>query len=210
MDELVAITNALADLDENGTLKLVEEALKNGVSAAEILTACQKGMVAVGNRFEAKEYFIGELMMSGEIFRGVGELLKPHLKAGGVSSAGKVVIGTVKGDLHNIGKDIVVNMLRSANFDVIDLGIDVPAPRFVEALQESGATVVGLSGLLTLAFNSMKDTVDAISQAGMRDKVKVMIGGGPVDANVCQNVGADGWGDAQRAVRMVQQWMDPQ
>jgi methanogenic corrinoid protein MtbC1 len=171
------------------------------------LKACQQGMVEVGARYEKKEYFIGELMMSAEIFRGVSEILKPHMKGAGLATSGKIVIGTVKGDLHNIGKDIVVSMLRTANYEVIDLGIDVPPARFVEALKESGASVVGLSGLLTLAFKSMKDTVDAISQAGIRNQVNVMIGGGPVDANVCANVGADGWGDAQRAVKLAQQWV---
>jgi 5-methyltetrahydrofolate--homocysteine methyltransferase len=115
----------------------------------------------------------------------------------------------VKGDIHDIGKDIVVNMLKSAGFEVIDLGVDVPAARFVEALKKSGATVLGLSGLLTLAFDSMKETVKAVAAAGMRDKVRIMVGGGPVDGNVCKAVGADDWGaNAQQAVRLAKQWSD--
>ena len=117
------------------------------------------------------------------------------------------MVGTVKGDIHDIGKDIVVNMLKSAGFEVIDLGVDVPAARFVDALKESGATVLGLSGLLTLAFDSMKETIKAVAAAGMRDKVRIMVGGGPVDGNVCKAVGADDWGaNAQQAVRLAKQW----
>ena len=116
-------------------------------------------------------------------------------------------MGTVKGDIHNIGKDIVVNMLKAANFDVVDLGVDVPPQVFVEKLKETGAKVLGMSGLLTLAFDSMKETIDGIKAAGLRDKVKIMVGGGPVDANVCRIVGADSWStDAQKAVRMAQEW----
>jgi methanogenic corrinoid protein MtbC1 len=147
-------------------------------------------------------------MMSGEIFKQIGALLEPTLKAGSAPSSGKVVLGTVKGDIHDIGKDIVVNMLKSANMEVIDLGVDVAPERFVEALKQSGATILGMSGLLTLAFDSMKATVAALSAAGMRSDIKVMIGGGPVDANVCKVVGADDWGaDAQQAVRLAKNWL---
>ena len=164
-------------------------------------------MSQVGGRFECQDYFVSDLIMSGEIFKQVGAILEPHLKLGGTAILGKVVVGTVKGDIHDIGKDIVVNMLKSAGFEVIDLGVDVPAARFVDALKESGATVLGLSGLLTLAFDSMKETIKAIAAAGMRDKVRIMVGGGPVDGNVCKAVGADDWGaNAQQAVRLAKQW----
>jgi len=147
-------------------------------------------------------------MMSGEIFTSISETLAPLLKAGGGVAAGTVVFGTVKGDIHNIGKDIVVNMLKAANFDVIDLGVDVPPEAFVEALKQSGAQVLGLSGLLTLAFDSMKETIDLVRAAGLRESVKIMVGGGPVDANVCRIVGADNWSnDAQKAVRFAQEWV---
>jgi methanogenic corrinoid protein MtbC1 len=210
-DEIMAImedlAKAIADLDEDGALKLVKDGLGEGVPALDLLRACQAGMAEVGKRFEREEYFVSDLMMSGEIFNSIAEFLAPALKAGGGASAGTVIMGTVKGDIHNIGKDIVVNMLKAANFDVIDLGVDVPPQVFVAKLKETGAKVLGMSGLLTLAFDSMKETIDCVKAAGLRDKVKIMVGGGPVDANVCRIVGADNWStDAQKAVRMAQEW----
>lgn len=208
MTKLKAIEEALAALEEEQAFALVEAALAQGVPALELLRSCQAGMVEVGRRFEAQEYFVSDLMMSGEIFKQVSALLEPGLKSGGAESAGRIVIGTVQGDIHDIGKDIVVTMLKSANFEVLDLGVDVPPARFVEALRESGATVLGLSGLLTLAFDSMKKTVALLTEAGLRERVRVMIGGGPVDASVCRIVGADDWGaDAQQAVRLAKQWL---
>jgi methanogenic corrinoid protein MtbC1 len=206
MSKIAEITTALGELDEDATLKLVEEALKEGGAPADILKACQDGMLEVGKRFEKQEYFVSDLIMSGEIFKSVCAVLDPLLKAGASTSLGKVVFGTVKGDIHDIGKDIVENMLKSGGFEVIDMGVDVPAEKFVEALKESGAKVLGLCGLLTLAFDSMRDTVAAVKAAGLTD-VKIMVGGGPVDANVCKSVGADDWGaDAQKAVTLSKQW----
>jgi methanogenic corrinoid protein MtbC1 len=201
MSTIAEITKALADLEEDLTLDLVRKALQDNVAGGDILKACQEGMNEVGSRFEKQEYFVSDLIMSGEIFKQVGVVLEPHLKAG------KVVFGTVKGDIHDIGKDIVINMLKSAGFEVIDVGVDAPATAFIEALKSSGAKVLGLSGLLTLAFDSMRETIEALKTAGLRDQVKVMVGGGPVDANVCKSVGADDWGaDAQSAVRLAKQW----
>jgi methanogenic corrinoid protein MtbC1 len=208
MPSLEEIKNALAELNEELTLRLVKTALAAQVPALEVLRACQDGMTEVGRRFECQDYFISELMMSGEIFRQLSAILEPGLKAGGTHSAGKVVFGTVKGDIHDIGKDIVVNMLKSANFEVLDLGVDVPPEKFISALKESGANVLGMSGLLTLAFDSMKATVQALEAADLRSKVRVMIGGGPVDGNVCRVVGADDWGaNAQHAVRLAKGWL---
>lgn len=207
MNKLAEISKALADLNEDETLKLVKEALKSQVAPEEILKACQEGMNEVGSRFEKEEYFISDLMMSGEIFKNVGAVLGPLLKAGSSESSGKVVLGTVKGDIHDIGKDIVVNMLKAGGFEVLDLGVDVPPAQFVEALKESKAKVLGLSGLLTLAFDSMRETIDAVTAAGLRNSVKVMVGGSPVDGNVCKAVGADDWGaNAQQAVKLAKQW----
>jgi len=207
MNKLTEITNALADLNEELTMKLVKEALDEKIPAEELLQACQEGMNQVGGRFECQDYFVSDLIMSGEIFKQIGVLLEPHLVSGGAARLGKIVIGTVKGDIHDIGKDIVVNMLKAAGFEVIDLGVDVPPSRFVDALKESGATVLGLSGLLTLAFDSMKETIREVTAADMRDKVRIMVGGGPVDGNVCKAVGADDWGaNAQQAVRLAKQW----
>jgi methanogenic corrinoid protein MtbC1 len=208
MPSLDEIKNALADLNEDLALQLVKDALAAKVPAFDVLTACQNGMTEVGRRFECQEYFVSDLMMSGEIFKQISSILEPELKAGGALTVGKVVFGTVKGDIHDIGKDIVVNMLKSANIEVIDLGVDVPPEKFISAVKDSGAKVMGMSGLLTLAFDSMKQTVVALEAAGLRQSVKVMIGGGPVDGNVCRMVGADEWGtDAQAAVRLAKSWM---
>jgi methanogenic corrinoid protein MtbC1 len=207
MSTLKEITTALAELDEELTLAKVQEALAAKTPGQEILKACQDGMNEVGARFEKQDYFVSDLIMSGEIFKQVCTVLEPHLKAGGGPTLGKVVFGTVKGDIHDIGKDIVENMLKAAGFEVIDLGVDVPPEVFIKALKDSGAKVVGMCGLLTLAFDAMRDTVDLLKKEGLRDKVKVMVGGGPVDANVCKSVGADDWGaDAQTAVRLSKQW----
>ena len=209
--DFTPIRDALADLQEEQVLELVRQAIEGGASALELLKTCQEGMNEVGARFERQEYFVSDLMMSGEIFKQIGVLLEPGLRAGSVATIGKVIIGTVQGDIHDIGKDIVVNMLKAANMEVIDLGVDVAPARFVEALKESGGTILGMSGLLTLAFDSMKATITALAEAGVRDGVKVMVGGGPVDGNVCRIVGADDWGrDAQQAVRLAKKWLETQ
>jgi len=206
---LKELVRALAELEEERVLEIVHNKLADGAEPLSILQACQQGMIEVGERFENSEYFVSDLMMSGEIFKQVSEILEPQLKSVAQISSGAVVVGTVQGDIHDIGKDIVVNMLKSANLDVTDLGVDVPPFQFVDALKETNASVLGLSGLLTLAFDSMKDTVCAIEEAGLRDKVRIMIGGGPVNGGVCEVVGADDWGaDAQAAVRLAKRWLE--
>ena len=205
---LEQLAEALADLEEDQVLDIVQKELESGAEPLSILQACQRGMTEVGDRFEKKEYFVSDLMMSGEIFKQVGLILEPHLKSLTRISGGAVVIGTVQGDIHDIGKDIVVNMLKSADLDVTDLGVDVPPARFVDALKETNASVLCMSGLLTLAFDSMKETISQIKDAGLRDKVRIMVGGGPVNGLVCEVVGADDWGaDAQAAVRLAKNWL---
>jgi methanogenic corrinoid protein MtbC1 len=202
------LTEAVAELDETGVLSQVNKHLAEGADALGILRACQEGMAQVGERFNAGEYFVSDLMMAGEIVKQAGEILKPALKGEGGGGGGKVVIGTVKGDIHDIGKDLVVSLLEASNFDVTNLGVDVPVERFVEAVERTGAKVVALSGLLTLAFDSMRDTISALDAAGLRPKVRVMIGGGPVDQGVCNYTKADAWGaDAQSAVNLCKQWV---
>ncbi len=203
------LASAMADLEEATVLKLVKEKIDAGENPMDILTSCREGMVLVGKRFEAGEYWVSDLMMSGEIFKQASALLSSILETATVGTGGKVVIATVKDDIHNIGKDIVVNLLKAANYDVLDLGVDVPAQRIVEAVKESGATVVGLSGLLTVAFDSMKETVAALDAAGLRPKVRVMIGGGSISEKVQGYTGADAWGaDAQSAVSLCNQWFE--
>jgi methanogenic corrinoid protein MtbC1 len=202
------LTTALADLEEETVLKLAQERLDAGDDPMAILKSCHEGMAMIGKRYEESEYYVSDLIMAGEIFKEAMAVLSPRLTADSSSARGKVVTGTVKGDIHDIGKDIVVTLLKAANYDVLDLGVDVPPQKFVEAVKENGATIVGLSGLLTISFESMKETVAALDAAGLRSKVKVMVGGGPVTEMVRAYVGADAFGaDAQAAVTLCNQWM---
>lgn len=203
------LVNAIAEMDEEQALAITKELLAQGVSPVVILEDCRTAMEVVGKRFEKGEYFIPELILAGEMLKSVSAEVKPLLKQEvGVVKKGKVVVGTVAGDIHDIAKDIVVFMLDVNGYDVIDLGIDVPAQKFVDAVKDSNASVVALSGFLTLAYTSMKETVDALKAAGLRDKVKVMIGGGTIDEQVCSYAGADAFGrDAMTAVALAKQWI---
>jgi 5-methyltetrahydrofolate--homocysteine methyltransferase len=205
------LAQLLSDLKEPEAMAFVDEALGKGTAAEELLEDTKEGMNIVGEKFAKGEYFIPDLVFSGEILKGVVQKLEPKLKAGTGKEAkrlGKVVIGTVAGDIHDIGKDLVVFMLDVNGFEVTDLGIDVPVQKFVDAVKETGSTVVGLSGFLTLAFDSMKETVDAIAKAGLRDKVKIMIGGGQMDDQVKKYTGADAYGrDAMAAVQLAKGWI---
>lgn len=202
------IASLMTNLEEEKVLALVKTRVDEGGDINDILSSCQEGMVGVGKRFEEGKYYISDLMMAGEIFKQIGEVIGPNMTAGNFVSAGKVIVGTVKDDVHDIGKDLVVGMLKSANMEVTDLGVDVPPEKFVEAVKETGATVISLSALLTVAFDSIKATVDALKEAGLRDKVKIMIGGGPVDETVRKYTGADSWGaDAQAAVTIAKGWL---
>ncbi len=202
------LAKALADLKEDDALIIVEKRLKAGVDPMAILDEAKRGMETVGKRFADCEYFIPDLVYSGEILKKINELLKPRMAgAGAAKKGGKVVMGTVAGDIHDIGKDIVVFMLDVSGFDVLDLGVDVPAQKFVDKLRESGAPILGLSGFLTLAFDSMKQTVDAIKAAGLRDKTKIMIGGGQISEEVVKYTGADAYGkDAVEGVSLARKW----
>ena len=203
------LVSALADLKEKEALKIVEDRLKAGEEPLKILDDARKAMETVGKRFASSEYFMPDLVYSGEILKAVTDMVKPKMsKAEEAKRLGKVVFGTVAGDIHDIGKDIVVFMLDVNGFEVYDLGVDVPAQKFVEKIKESGAPVVGLSGFLALAFDSMKQTIEAIQAAGLRDKVKVMIGGGQISEEVRKYTGADGYGmDAMAGVSMAKEWV---
>ncbi|MEW6666640.1 MAG: cobalamin-dependent protein [Thermodesulfobacteriota bacterium] len=204
------LVRLLSDLQEGEALKFVEESLGKGTDPGALLAEAKEGMKLVGKRFSEGTYFIPDLVFSGEILKRIVKLLEPHLRKGTKAEKrlGKVVIGTVAGDIHDIGKDLVVFMLDVSGFEVTDLGIDVPAQKFVEAVQQTGSTVVGLSGFLTLAFDAMKETVEAIREAGLRDKVRIMIGGGQVDEQVKDYAGADAYGkDAMDAVKLAQGWI---
>ena len=203
------LVKLLSDLKEPEALSLVKKAVDEGVDPMKILGEAQEGMRIVGEKFAREEYFLPELIFSGEILKQIVEKLKPHLKeAEKTERQGKIIMGTVAGDIHDIGKNLVVFMLDVNGFEVIDLGVDVPAKKFVDAVKETGSKVVGLSGFLTLAFQTMKDTIDAISKAGLRDDVKIMIGGGQIDEQVKGFTGADAYGnDAMEAVKLAQGWI---
>lgn len=205
------LAQLLSDLKEPEALAYVDQALGEGTAPEDLLEDAKEGMSAVGDRFASGDYFIPDLIFSGEILKGVVQKLEPKLKAATGKEAerlGKVVVGSVAGDIHDIGKDLVVFMLDVNGFEVTDLGVDVPVQKFVDAVKETGSTVVGLSGFLTLAFDSMKETVDAIAEAGLRDKVKIMIGGGQIDDQVTKYTGADAYGtDAVAAVKLAKGWI---
>jgi len=166
-------------------------------------------MEIVGKRFEEGNLFLPELMMAGEMLRQISEIIKPEMKEEAqIKKLGKVIIGTVKGDIHDIGKDIVVLLLDVNGFDVMDLGIDVPPENFVDAIKDFQPSVIGLSGFLTLAYDSMKETVEEIKKAGLRDELKIMIGGGQIDEQVRKFTGADAYGkDAMAAVTLAKGWI---
>jgi len=202
------LVDLMADLKEEEVLALVKEKITKGEDAMGILDDARSAMEVVGKRFESSEYFIPDLMMAGEILRQISDIVRPLLeKTTGPQKLGKVIIGTVAGDIHDIGKDIVTFMVDVSGYEVLDLGIDVPVEVFVEKIKEFQPQVVGLSGFLTLAFDSMKNTVEAIEKAGLRDKVKIMIGGGQMDDEVRKYAKADAYGkDAMAAVSLSKQW----
>lgn len=185
----------LVDLNEIETLDLVRKELQAGTDPMAILEVCRKGMVLVGERFDKGEYFLPELIMAGEIFNETFELLRSELKNSNYETKGTIVFGTVKGDVHDIGKDIVVVILRGVGYEVHDLGVDVAPEQFVKKIRETGAGILGLSGLVTTAYDSMKETVEALVNAGLRDQVKIMIGGGVMNESVKAHTGADAFGN---------------
>ncbi len=203
------LVEAMVNMKEKEAVAIAKELINKGEDPVKVLAACKEAMDTVGKRFEKGEYFLPELVMAGEMLRQISDVVKPGM-TGAIESKklGKVIVGTVEGDIHDIGKDIVVFMLDVNGFEVIDLGIDVAPQKFVDAIKNSQAPVVGLSGFLTLAFDSMKATVDAITKAGLRDKVKIMIGGGQIDDEVRKYTGADAYGsDAMAAVAMAKKWI---
>ena len=203
------LVNAIAEMDEDQALALTKELLDAGTPPPEILADCRAAMELVGKRFECGEYFIPELILAGEMLKSIAAEVRPYMTGAqeAAKKGAKVIVGTVKGDIHDIGKDIVVFMLDVNGFEVYDLGIDVPVQTFVEKIAEVKPAVVALSGFLTLAYDSMKETVGAIAAAGLRDGVKIMVGGGTVDEQVCRYAGADAFGlDAMAAVALAKQW----
>jgi len=203
------LVKAMADMREDDALVLTREMLEGGADPIDILGAARQAMDIVGQRYEAGEYFLPELVLAGEMLNQITAIVKPELaKLPDDERHGRVLIGTVAGDIHDIGKNIVTFMLDVNGFEVRDLGIDVSAEKFVAAIREFKPQVVGLSGFLTLAFDAMKDTVAAIEAAGLRDEVKIVIGGGQVTDKIAAYAGADAYGDdAMAAVNLAKKWI---
>lgn len=210
MIDFDALAEAMGDLDEDVMVELLTQVMdEGGADAQKALDACQKGMDIVGQLFEDGEYFVGDLIYAGELMTNAVEILKDGLVKGDGSSEKKtkMILCTVKDDLHDIGKNIVRSMLEAAGFDVMDLGIDVPPERIVDTAKKEDIHIIGLSGVLTLAIDSMKDTIDAFKAAGMRDQVKIVIGGAPVNAEVCEQTGADAWASSpQTTINYCKEW----
>ena len=205
------LLEAISDMREEEAVALAKRMLDRGDNPVRVLDLCREAMDIVGKRFEKQEYFLPELVLAGEMLENIGAMAKPLIleKSGGATKKlGRVLIGTVHGDLHDIGKNIVTFMLDINGFEVKDIGIDVPVAKFVQEIQEFKPAVVGLSGFLTLAFDSMKETVQAIDAAGLRGNTKIMIGGGQVDEAVRSYTGADAYGgNAVAAVSLCRQWI---
>jgi 5-methyltetrahydrofolate--homocysteine methyltransferase len=205
------LIEALSEMREEEALALARSMLEGGHDPVRVLDLCREAMDIVGKRFEKHEYFLPELVLAGEMLDTIGALAKPLIQesgGGGTKKLGRVLIGTVYGDLHDIGKNIVTFMLDINGYEVRDIGIDVPVAKFIDEIRDFKPAVVGLSGFLTVAFDSMRETVQAIEKADLRRGIKIMIGGGQVDETVRNYTGADAFGtNAVAAVTLCRQWL---
>ncbi len=196
MVDLKKLYDAVLNGDQKTAVAVTEEALAEKMDPQELIDGAMiPAMDEAGRRFEAEEFFVPELLLAARAMKGSLALLRPLLAARGSEPVGKVVIGTVKGDLHDIGKNLVASMLEGAGFEVHDLGADVAAEKFVAAVQNENPDLVCMSALLTVTMPSMKTTIEALNSAGVRDRVKVMIGGAPVTSEYASEIGADGYSD---------------
>jgi methylmalonyl-CoA mutase cobalamin-binding domain/chain len=208
MSDLDALKTAMGNLEEDEVSRLLDGIVKSGSGVDDALAACQAGMNIVGDKYASGEYFVADLIYAGELMASSVAVLRPLIKSEGSGSAGKMVICTVKGDIHDIGKNIVKALVEAAGIQVIDLGIDADPKAIVDTVVKENAKILGMSGVLTLAIDAMKDTVDALKAAGCRDKVKIIIGGAPVTADYCKLVGADAWSlSAAEAVQICKKWL---
>lgn len=208
MADYVKLSEAMGDLEEDIVVEIIEEVLASGTGAQEAVDACSEGMNVVGDRFAAGEYFVSDLIYAGEIMTDAVQKLSPLLAGGDAAGkTEKILLATVKDDLHDIGKNIVKAFFEAAGFEVVDLGIDVPADKIVSTAKEQGIKIIGLTGVLTLALDSMKATVEAFTAAGIRDDVKILIGGNPVSAEACEAMKADAWAHSPAdSVKICKEW----
>ena len=204
-----SLAEAIVNFDVENAKKLAQDVIDNGIDPYEaIMEGLNKGMKIVGDKYEAKEYFLSELLLAGESMKAALEVLTPHLKAGELKSFGKVVIGTVKGDIHDIGKTIVVTLMRSAGFEVLDLGVDVAAEKFVEGIRKADAEVLAMSALLTTTMPYMEEVIKKLEENGLRERLTVIVGGAPVSEEYAKKIGADLYAaDAVEAVRKLKEYI---
>ena len=198
------IAKSMAEIDFDGTVNACQDAMKEGLPAAKVVGALSDGMRVIGERFEAKEYFLSELIMAGEIMKEAQEVIRPYFKEGQVKVPGKVVMGTIEGDLHDIGKNIVVALLQSVGYQVTDLGVNVPASKFVEAVRNVKPDVLGLSALLRATVPEMGNVIISLEKAGLRKDVKIVVGGLPLNEEYAKKLGADYYApDAWKGVELI-------
>ncbi|NTW70980.1 MAG: cobalamin-binding protein [Eubacteriaceae bacterium] len=211
MVDLKAITTAVGELEEEKVLEMLNGFIASNPTEEEaqlVVGACQEGMAMVGELFEKGDYFVGDLIFAGELLTEAIEVLKPAIGSGSTAKVGSIVLGTVHGDLHDIGKNIFRSMSEAAGFEVYDIGIDQPVQAFIDKVKEVKPNIVGMSGVLTLALEAMKDTVDGLKEAGLRDSVKIVIGGNPVTKEACEHIGADAFTtNAAEGVKIAQNWV---
>jgi corrinoid protein of di/trimethylamine methyltransferase len=194
MEFLKQLHDAIVEGNAPVARKVTEQALAEKVDPQKLVQEYMiPAMAEVGRRYEAGDYFVPELLIAARAMKGSLELLRPLLAARGAQPAGRVAIGTVKGDLHDIGKNLVAAMLEGAGYEIIDLGVDVPPEKFISAVKEKNAGIIAMSALLTTTMTSMKTTIDAINSAGIRPQVRIMIGGAPVNPEIAEKYGADGY-----------------
>ena len=205
MPDLKQLHDAVLNGDAKTAKSVTEQAIADGVEPLKLVQECMvPAMSEVGRRFECNDYFVPELLLSARAMKSAMELIRPLLTAQGAQPVGRVAIGTVKGDLHDIGKNLVAAMLEGGGFEVLDLGVNVSPDQFVATVKEKNANVVALSALLTTTMPSMKTTIDALQQAGVRQQVKVLIGGAPITQKYADEIGADGYSDnAAEAVNLA-------
>jgi len=200
------LINAIANLEEEKALQIVKEKIKAGETPLQIVEQCRQGVEIVGKRYSEEIYFLSDLIMSEEILRRIMEILNPYFSKNTEQNGTKIVMGTIEGDIHDLGKNIIVNLLRSHGFDVYDLGVDVQPEEFIKAINETGASIIGISVLLTFSINSVKKVIDLLREAGLREKVTVLLGGYPVNERVRQFTGADYFEtDAIKAIELVKE-----
>ena len=210
-DQKTQLIQLISDMEEDSAVNLAKQMLDSGYDPLVLLSHCREAMEIVGKRYEEGTYFLPELMLAGEMLTSIGNMAKPLIQSGegeSKSEAPTVLIGTVHGDLHDIGKNIVTFMLDINGYNVVDIGIDVPVATFIDSIKEHKPSVIGLSGFLTLAFDSMKETIEAIEAEGLREGRKIMIGGGQVDDSIRVHTGADAFGlNAMDAVKLCKEWL---